>query len=105
MQVRCFPYGYYFSIQIESILLIQKEDIMATIEMRGQPYKVSKQELRAKNWALKMGATVISRGAFEAWKCIDILICGKKFYIDYTNKITLFAFSKYAKDWIPIEEL
>lgn len=68
-------------------------------------YPVTVQELKAKNWALKMGATVISRGAFEAWKCIDIILCGQKFYIDYSNRITLFAFSKYAKEWIPIEEM
>ena len=78
---------------------------MANIEMRGQTYKATVNELKAKNWALKMGATVITRGAFEAWKCIDIILCGQKFYIDYSDKITLFAYSKYADTWIPIEEM
>ena len=68
-------------------------------------YPVTAEELKAKNWALKMGATVISRGAFEAWKSINIVLFGQSYYIDYSDKITLFAFSKYAKDWIPIEEL
>ena len=77
-----------------------------TIEMRGQAYKASVKELMAKNWALKMGATVISRGAFEAWKCLNIVLFGQKHYIDYSSdKIVLFAYSKYAKDWIPIQEL
>ena len=68
-------------------------------------YPVTVQELKAKNWALKLGASVINRGAFEAWKTIDIIICGQRFYIDYTDSLTLYAFSKYADAWIPIEEL
>lgn len=75
--------------------------------MRGTEnwYPVTAQELKAKNWALKMGATVINRCAFEAWKSIYIDLFGQKHYIDYTDKITLFAFSKAAKDWVPIGEL
>ena len=108
MQVRCFPYEYYFSIQIESIFSSTLGDIiMANIEMRGTEnwYPVTAQELKAKSWALKMGATVISRGAFAAWKCIDIVLFGQKHYIDYADKIILYGFSKTAKDWIPIQEL
>ena len=78
---------------------------MAVCVIRGTEYPVTAQELKAKNWALKMGATIINRGAFESWKCINIVLFGQEYYIDYTNKITLFAFSKTAKDWIPIEEL
>ena len=63
---------------------------MKVIEMRGQSYKVTRQELKAKNWALKMGATVISRGAFEAWKCLYISLYNKKYYINYSNKLKLF---------------
>ena len=73
--------------------------------IRGTEYPVTAQELKARYFALKMGASVINRCAFEAWKCLYIILCGQKFYIDYSNRITLFAFSKYAKEWIPIEEM
>ena len=68
-------------------------------------YPVTAQELKAKNWALKMGASVINKCAIEAWKTINIVLFGHEYYIDYSDKITLFAFSKIANDWIPIEEL
>ena len=63
---------------------------MKVIEMRGQSYKVTKQELKARYFALKMGATVINRSAFEAWKCLYISLCGKRYYIDYSDKLELF---------------
>ena len=76
-------------------------------EIRGTEnwYPVTAQELKAKNWALKMGASVINRCSFPSWKGIDVLMYNKKFYVDYSHRITLFAFSKDADDWIPIEEM
>ena len=62
---------------------------MATIEMNGQ-YKTSAKELKARYFALKKGATVISQGAFEAWQTLNIVLFGKEYYIDYSDKLELF---------------
>ena len=64
---------------------------MAVCVIRGTEnwYPVTAQELKARYFALKMGASVINRCAFEAWKCLYISLWDKKFYIDYTDRITL----------------
>ena len=62
---------------------------MRSIRGTESLYPVTAQELKAKFQALKMGASVINRGPFEAWRSIDILLYGKKCSIDYTDNITL----------------
>ena len=52
-------------------------------------YPVQLQEIRAKYWALKMGATVISRGPFEAWKSLNIVLFGKEYYIYYGDNFAI----------------